>query len=304
MSLKDLVSPWQAYSYAFLDESAKREIRRKMLMAVAVPGYQVPYASREVPIARGWGTGGLQVTLTLLSPKTRVKVIDQGSDDSVNAASIRKFLNKVAGVAETTDALNATIIQSRHRVPEEILEEDQILVLQVPDPEPLRSVQNDSSQCHAMHADADYGQLWLKLYEQIVKAGSITQGSSYPSLVNGRYVISPSPIPRWDVPKLNQAKHLTILSAGREKRIYAIPPHTDVRPLEFSDVAFRVEDQSGRVCYRSGVAGQYMNELPQEDGSARFELSDSNLGAKHLRFGEGEAVRIGETYYRDGKMAR
>lgn len=304
ITLKDLVSSWQAYSYGFLDESAKREIRRKTLKAIAIPGYQVPYASREVPMARGWGTGGLQVTLTLLSPASCVKVIDQGSDDSVNAVSIRKFLGKVANIRETTDLLDASIIQSRHRVPEEILGERQILVLQVPDPEPLRAVQYDSSQCHAMHADADYAQLWLTLYEQLVRAGSVTHGSSYPSLVNGRYIISPSPIPRWDVLKLNQARHLTILSAGREKRIYAIPPHTDVRPLEFSDVAFRVEDQSGRSCYRTGVRELYMNELPQDDGSVRFELSDSNFGAKHLRVRDGETIRIGETYYRDGSMAR
>ena len=48
----------QPYAYAFLDEGAKREIRRKILKAVAIPGYQVPFASRELPIARGWGTGG------------------------------------------------------------------------------------------------------------------------------------------------------------------------------------------------------------------------------------------------------
>lgn len=302
MALSDLVSPARPYSYAFLDESAKREIRRKTLKAVAIPGYQVAYASREVPIARGWGTGGLQVTLTLLSPEQTVKVIDQGADDSVNATNIRKFLGRVAGVAETTDTLQASIIQSRHRVPEEKLNRDQVLVLQVPDPEPLRSAQNDSSQAHIMHADADYGQLWLKLYEQLVKAGSITQGASYPSLVNNRYVMSPSPIPRWDVRKLHQAEHLTILSAGREKRIYAVPPHTDVKPLEFSDVAFRVEDQTGRICYRSGVTGQFMNELPQDDGSALFEVSDSDFGAKHIRDGQGEAVTIGETYYRDGEL--
>ena len=47
------------YSYAFLDEGAKREIRRRMLKAVAIPGCQVPFGSREMPIARGWGTGGL-----------------------------------------------------------------------------------------------------------------------------------------------------------------------------------------------------------------------------------------------------
>jgi alpha-D-ribose 1-methylphosphonate 5-phosphate C-P lyase len=56
-------------------------------------------------------------------------------------------------------------------------------------------------------------------------------------------VISPSPIPRWDNPKLHQAANLTLLSAGREKRMYAVPPYTDVYPLEFTDVPFQVEDQ-------------------------------------------------------------
>jgi hypothetical protein len=50
--------PWAPMSYGFLDASAKREMRRKMLKAIAVPGCQMPYASREVPMARGWGTGG------------------------------------------------------------------------------------------------------------------------------------------------------------------------------------------------------------------------------------------------------
>jgi alpha-D-ribose 1-methylphosphonate 5-phosphate C-P lyase len=48
----------QHYKFAFLDEGAKREIRRTILKAVAIPGYQVPFGSRELPIGRGWGTGG------------------------------------------------------------------------------------------------------------------------------------------------------------------------------------------------------------------------------------------------------
>ena len=43
------------YNYAFLDEGSKREIRRCILKAVAIPGYQVPFGSRELPIGRGWG---------------------------------------------------------------------------------------------------------------------------------------------------------------------------------------------------------------------------------------------------------
>lgn len=303
MTLAALTRPWAPMSYGFLDPSAKRELRRKMLKAIAVPGCQMPYASREVPMARGWGTGGLQVTLTLIKPASVVKVIDQGADDSVNAASIRAFLSRVSGARATWDTLDATIIQSRHRIPEERLRADQVLVLQVPNPEPLRSVQPDMSVARQMHADADYGRLWLTLYEQLVRAGRIMEGAAYPALVNGRHVMTPSPIPRWDVPKLHMAPHLTFLSAGREKRLHAVPPFTRVEPLVFSDVPYKVEDHAHLTCHRSGVSGYFMNEIPQDDGSSQFELSDSHLGIKAIRRAEGEEMAVGPTWY-DGRLPR
>lgn len=296
-TLAQLSKPSQGYSYAFLDEAAKRELRRKMLKAVAIPGYQVPYASREVPFARGWGTGGLQATLSLIGPDDTIKVFDQGDDDSVNAANLRRFIQRMTGVETTTDAQKATLMQSRHRVPEEVLRAYQTLVLQVPMPEPLRSVERSRAVARQMHADADYGLMWLRLYEQMIRYSQITLASGYPALVNGRFVMDPSPIPRWDVPKLHQAQHLTILSAGREKRLYAVPPYTDVKPLEFIDVPYRVEDQRGWVCAKTGVMNKYMNELPQEDGSARYEVSDSGYAEKMQRRKEGEAVSASELYY-------
>jgi len=302
MSLSTLTKPWKAMSYGFLDGSAKRELRRKILKSVSVPGCQMPYASREVPMARGWGTGGLQVSLTLVNPQTRVKVIDQGADDSVNAASIRRFIARVAGTPTTMDTLQADLIQSRHRVPEEILRENQVLVLQVPNPEPLRPVQPNMSIARQMHADADYGRMWLQLYEQIVRSGRVMQGASYPSLVHGRHVMTPSPIPRWDVPKLHMAKHLTILSAGREKRIFAVPPYTRVEPLVFSDVPYKVEEHSNLTCARSGTTGFFMNEIPQDDGSSIFEVSDSQWGVKTIRARGGEGESRGETWYKNGEM--
>ncbi len=300
MSLSTLTKPWEPMSYGFLDASAKREMRRKILKSVAVPGCQMPYASREVPMARGWGTGGLQVSLTLVNPETRVKVIDQGADDSVNAASIRRFIARVAGTPTTLDTLEADLIQSRHRIPEEILREDQVLVLQVPNPEPLRPVQPNMSIARQMHADADYGRMWLQLYEQMVRSGRIMQGAAYPSLVHGRYVMTPSPIPRWDVPKLHMAKHLTILSAGREKRIHAVPPFTRVEPLVFSDVPYKVEEHQGLTCFRSGAKAMFMNEIPQDDGTSTHEVSDSEWGVKTLRARDGEEITFGETWYKDG----
>lgn len=56
--LLDGASATPGYNYAFLDEPSKRELRRKTLKAVSIPGHQVPFGSREMPLARGWGTGG------------------------------------------------------------------------------------------------------------------------------------------------------------------------------------------------------------------------------------------------------
>jgi len=39
-----------AYNFAYLDEQTKRMIRRAILKAIAIPGYQVPFASREMPM--------------------------------------------------------------------------------------------------------------------------------------------------------------------------------------------------------------------------------------------------------------
>ncbi len=206
------------YNYAFLDEASKKEIRRKTLKAVAIPGYQVPFASRELPIGRGWGTGGLQLTLSLLGDEDFVKVIDQGSDDSVNAVSIRKLINDTTNAGTATDTTKATIIQSRHRIPEEPLNNNQVLILQVPKPEPLRKVEPREEVTKRQHAEKDYTAMWLEVYEDIVRWGNSVYGADYPVLVNNRYVMAPSPIPRWDNPKLHQSSFLTLLGAGREKR--------------------------------------------------------------------------------------
>ena len=74
-------------------------IRRAILKAVAIPGYQVPFGSREMPLPYGWGTGGVQVTASIIGPDDVLKVIDQGADDTTNAVSIRKFFQRTAAVA-------------------------------------------------------------------------------------------------------------------------------------------------------------------------------------------------------------
>jgi len=261
--------------FAFLDDGSKKDVRRALLKAVAIPGYQVPYGSREMPFARGWGTGGVQIVLSMLLPDDVVKVIDQGCDGSVNAVNIRKFYDRVAGIRTTTDSAQATLVQTRHRIPEEKMRADQILVLQVPYPEALREVEPSEAKTRRMHAEADYARMWLHLYEDVVHFGEIRISYRYPCMVNGRHVMDPSPIPRWDVPKLDMADTLFLFGAGREHRIYAIPPYTRVEPLEFEDHPFRVEDFSGKSCARCGATDTFLDEIVDADGTRTFFCSDS-----------------------------
>lgn len=271
-----------AYNYAFLDEQTKRELRRKTLKAVSLPGHQVPFGSREMPLARGWGTGGLQLSLALIGPGDVYKAIDQGADESVNAVNMRGLVSRMAGVETTLDARAASIVQTRHRIPEEPLRDDQLLVLQVPIPEPLERVEPRLSKARRMHAERDYSRMWLYLYESVARHGEITVGARYPVLVDRTYLMDPSPIPRWDVPRLHEASHLSLFGAGREKRIYAIPPHTSVEPLEFEDHRFRVE-RFPEPCHRCGSTDTFLDETTDEStGETRYTCSDTSFCDRRL----------------------
>lgn len=266
----------QSYNFAYLNEQTKRMIRRAILKAVAVPGYQVPFASREMPMPYGWGTGGVQVTAAVLTPDDTLKVIDQGADDTTNAVSIRKFFEKTSGVATTEKTEEATIIQTRHRIPEAALSEDQILVFQVPIPEPLRFLEPRETETRKMHALEEYGVMHVKLYEDIARYGQIATTYAYPAKVADRYVFDPSPIPKFDNPKLNDCPALQLFGAGREKRIYAVPPYTKVKSLDFEDHPFEVQkwDEPCSIC---GSRDSFLDEIVTDDKGGRiYVCSDTD----------------------------
>ncbi|GGJ54650.1 carbon-phosphorus lyase complex subunit PhnJ [Virgibacillus kapii] len=280
-----------ATHFAFFDEGSKKEIRRATLKAVAIPGYQVPFASREMPIARGWGTGGLQLTLSLIGTQDTLKVIDQGADESVNAVSIKKLVQETTGVDLTEQTEAATLIQSRHRIPEVTLTEDQILVLQVPTPEPLRKVEAREYVTKRLHAEDEYSGAWLMLFEQIMKYGKTATGADHPVFVNHRYVMAPSPIPRFDNPKMHQSEALILLGAGREKKIYAIPPYTDVASLAFEDYPFTVESFAGQHCHLCGAEDVFLDELIDEaTGETYYQCNDTSYCMGRLNSGERQEV--------------
>jgi alpha-D-ribose 1-methylphosphonate 5-phosphate C-P lyase len=264
------------YNFAYLDEQTKRMIRRSVLKAVAVPGYQVPFGSREMPLPYGWGTGGIQVTAGIIGPDDRLKVIDQGSDDTTNAVSIRRFFARTANVATTRSTVDATIIQTRHRIPETQLRPGQIMVYQVPIPEPLRWLEPRESETRKMHALSDYGIMHVKLYEDIARYGRIATAYDYPVLVDGRYLMRPSPIPKFDNPKMDMCPALQLFGAGREKRIYAVPPWTRVKSLDFKDHPFEIQ-RWDHACALCGATDSFLDEVVTDDkGGRMFICSDSD----------------------------
>ena len=265
------------YNFGFLDERTKKMIRRAMLKAVAIPGYQVPFGSREMPFAYGWGTGGVQVTASIIGRDDVLKVIDQGADDTTNAVNIRRFFARTTGVPTTEKTAEATIIQTRHRIPEAVLTEAQTIVYQVPMPEPLFRLEPRRLETITMHALGEYGLMNVKLYEDIAQLGAISKTYDYPVLVNERYLTSPSPIPKFDNPKMHMNPALQLFGAGREKRIYAIPPYTAVRSLDFEDHPFEVQRWE-HSCALCGAAESFLDEMIVDDeGSRLFVCSDSDF---------------------------
>lgn len=264
------------YNTGYLDEQTKRMIRRALLKAVAIPGFQVPFASREVPMPRGWGTGGVQVTAAIIGEDDVLKVIDQGADDTTNAVSIRQFFAAVANVDTTTRTDDATIIQTRHRIPETPLAENQIIVYQVPLPEPLVSLEPRETETRRLHALEEYGLMYVKLYEDIARFGHIAKTYDYPVMVGDRYLMAPSPIPSFDNPKMHMNPALQLFGAGREKRIYAVPPFTSVKSLGFDDFPFEPQhfDDPCAIC---GSTDIYLDEVITDDsGGSMFVCSDTD----------------------------
>lgn len=273
------------YNFAYLDEQSKRMIRRAILKGVAIPGYQVPFGGREMPLPHGWGTGGMQVTASVIGEVDKLKVIDQGADDTTNAVSIRRFFAHTAGVETTEQTAEASLIQTRHRIPETPLKQDQILIYQVPVPEPLRFIEPRETETRKMHALSEYGAMQVKLYEDVARFGHIATSYDYPVMVNDRYMMCPSPIPKFDNPKMNMMPALQLFGAGFEKRIYAVPPFTQIESLDFDDYPFEIQswEENCSIC---GSDHSFLDEVIIDDeGRKMFVCSDTDYCRERVASG-------------------
>jgi alpha-D-ribose 1-methylphosphonate 5-phosphate C-P lyase len=148
-----------------------------------------------------------------------------------------------------------------------------------------------------MHALEEYGLMHVKLYEDISRHGEIATAYAYPVSVEDRYVMDPSPIPKFDNPKLESAA-LQLFGAGREQRIYAVPPYTRVVSLDFEDYPFD-PSKAPHPCALCGAEDTYLDEVITDDeGGRMFVCSDTDYcasaaGGRGMRRRRGFAGKTG-----------
>ena len=97
---------------------------------------------------------------------------------------MRNFITSVTNNETTFDTQKATLIQTRHRIPEEELQEGQTLVFQVPMPDILETVEADTYKAKIMHANEDYSKLWVLLYEDTSLYGDSRISNRYPVITS------------------------------------------------------------------------------------------------------------------------
>ena len=119
-------------------------------------------------------------------------------------------------------------------------------------------------------------------YVKTGKVAHIATAYAYPVEVENRYIMDPSPIPKFDNPKMNNSPALQLFGAGREQRIYAIPPYCQVQSLDFDDYPFNRlrAPQSCEVC---GSQESYLDEMIIDDAGGRmFVCSDTDYCSRRL----------------------
>ena len=155
----------------------------------------------------------------------------------------------------------------------------------MPIPEPLRFLEPRETETRKMHALEEYGLMHVKLYEDIARHGHIATTYAYPVKVEGRYVMDPSPTPKFDNPKMHRSEALQLFGAGREKRIYAVPPYTEVVSLDFEDHPFEVQSFD-KPCALCGAENVYLDEVILDDrGGRMFVCSDTDHCEKRREAG-------------------
>ena len=82
---------------------------------------------------------------------------------------------------------------------------------------------------------------------------------------------------------MNNMPALQLFGAGREKRIYAIPPYTEVKSLDFDDYPFELPEWD-TACALCGAEDTFLDEVIFDDAVYRmFVCSDTDHCAKRQK---------------------
>jgi alpha-D-ribose 1-methylphosphonate 5-phosphate C-P lyase len=94
---------------------------------------------------------------------------------------------------------------------------------------------------------------------------------------------------------MHRSPALQLFGAGREKRIYAIPPYCDVVSLDFEDHPFKVQEFD-KPCALCGAENVYLDEVILDDrGGHMFVCSDTDFCEKRRAAGHvGEMTEAAE----------
>ena len=144
--------------------------------------------------------------------------------------------------------------------------EGQILVFQVPIPEPLRMLEPRETETRTLHALAEYGaDAGQASTRDIARHGRIATTYDYPVMVNGRYIMRPSPIPKFDNPKMRPQPGAAALRRGpREAHLRRAALHAGARAS--TSTTIRSRSSAGTQCLR---AVRLARELPRRDDRRR-----------------------------------
>jgi alpha-D-ribose 1-methylphosphonate 5-phosphate C-P lyase len=92
-----------------------------------------------------------------------------------------------------------------------------------------------------MHALEDYGLMHVKLYEDIARHGHIATTYAYPVKVEDRYVMDPSPTPKFDNPKMTMSRRCSCSARAGKSGSTRSRPTPKVVSLDFEDHPFEIQ---------------------------------------------------------------
>ena len=226
------------YNFAYLDEQTKRMIRRAILKAVAIPGYQVPFGSARDAAALWLGHRRHPGHGRDHRPGRRA----QGHRPGRRRHHQRRLDPRASSPGRpgcaTTDAHRGGHASSRPATasPRRRCARARSWSTRCRSRSRCAGSSRARPRRASMHALADYGLMHVRLYEDIARHGHVATTYDYPVMVNGRYLMAPSPIPELRQPEDAPHRRRCSCSApGARSGSTPCRPTPPVRSLDFED---------------------------------------------------------------------